>query len=510
MIAQAVPATPAHVRQRKFAIPVEWLIAGLLCLFALDNILLLHFFGLPALATAILVVVAWIGISRLVAYPRKTSVRVPLSTLVIAVAVSLMLFLLGGEGRFFYATPDWQIRDAVLADLASHDWPFAYDLHGVAHVLRAPLGMYLLPALAGKGHDLALLISNSVRLALLIAIGWQLYDGPAKRWIALAIFLLFSGWDALGLWLKAPFLAFSRWDHIEGWNMGFQYSSTVTLAFWAPNHAIAGWSCALLFILWRRGLAPVGVFAACIPLVALWSPLAIMGAMPFALLAGASVLRNRGFGWRDVGLAALALLIAVPVLFYEHIDAAAVKTGPRIPEFGVYMGVLAFEVLPLILFPLRARTTSYEEKLTLWIVLICLMLLPLWSIGASHDFQTRVSIVPLALLMFAFADWVTRMLDQHPLPRFDAAYVVVALMIGSVTPMFEVKRLLQNGPSSAPYCSLVGAWSKQTGMIVPPTTYLARRSAMPPWLDEIPVQAGRNDPSQCWDHEWFPVYLYQG
>src|SRR4029079_442931 len=64
-----------------------------------------------------------------------------------AFVIAVVLFMLGGEGRFFYANTDWQIRDAVLRDLATNPWPFAYKLNGTAYFLRAPVGMYLLPAL---------------------------------------------------------------------------------------------------------------------------------------------------------------------------------------------------------------------------------------------------------------------------------------------------------------------------------------------------------------------------
>lgn len=480
----------------------------LLALFALDNVLLLHFFGLSRVATLALAGVAGTGIIACTLRPAAPSLRVPLSTLIASLTFALAIFMLGGEGRLFYATPDWQIRDAVLADLASHDWPFAYKFNGAAYILRAPLGMYLLPALAGNGgaHDVALLMSNSVRLGLILAIGSTLYAEAAKRVLVLGIVTVFSGWDALGLALRAHG-AHLNWDHIEPWNGGFQYSSTVTLAFWAPNHALAGWTCALLFVLWRRGLVPVGIFAAGIPLVAIWSPLAIMGAIPFALFAGVTVLRNRAFDRRDVGLAALALAITIPSLLYERLDAASVGAGPRIPSIGIYLSVLAYEVLPFIFFPLRARMISATERQTLWIVLACLMLMPLWHIGIGADFQMRASIMPLTLLALSFADWVIRILGERPLPKVDIVYAVLALAIGAVTPALEVRRALWNDPSPVPRCSLIGVWDRQTGLIAPRTSYLARRSTLPGWIGAIPVEAGENDPDQCWDRPWVATSL---
>lgn len=512
MTAMAVATAVPVAGRRSIGIPVEWLIAGLICLFILDNLLLLAFFGLSPFATTLLVAVAWGVVEWLMARPSEDSVRVPLTTLAVALAISLGIFVLGGEGRFFYANPDWQIRDAVLADLASHDWPFAYDVHGLSLVLRAPLGMYLLPALAGKGspHEIVLLLSNASRLALLLALAWQLYQGTAKRLIVLGIFLLFSGWDALGLWLKSPAGDYLSWDHIEQWNAGLQYSSNITLAFWVPQHALAGWTCALLFVLWRRGLAPIGAFAASIPLLAIWSPLAIMGAVPFALLAGITALARRSVGWRDVALPVLALLIALPSLLYVQLDAASLGAGPLLPDRLSYALVLMFEVFPFLILPLLAPRTDSTERLTLWIVLGCLLLMPLWRIGVSTDFQMRASIMPLALLAFGFADWVTGLMDERPRPIADLGYAVVALSIGAVTPALEVRRALVNRPSPEPRCSLVGVWTKQTGLVVPMASYLVHSGALPDWLGPIPVQAGRKDPARCWDHDWVRVKQRNG
>ena len=213
--------------------------------------------------------------------------------------ISLALFALGGEGRFFYANSDWQVRDAVLHDMATNVWPFAYDLHGTAYFVRAPLGTYLLPAMFGTRCELVLLISNSLRLALVLTLAWHLFKSKRERAITLAVFILFSGWDVVGTAIYSALGAHLSWINIERRNFSYQYSSHVTQAFWVPQHAIAGWACALAFLLWRKGLVPIGFFAAMIPLVAIWSPLAIIGAIPFAILAGFEVLRRRSLDRKD-------------------------------------------------------------------------------------------------------------------------------------------------------------------------------------------------------------------
>ena len=64
-------------------------------------------------------------------------------------ATGFALCILGGQGHIFYAAEDWLTRDAVLADLAAMPLP-AYPWNGETWILRAPLGMYVLPGAVGR------------------------------------------------------------------------------------------------------------------------------------------------------------------------------------------------------------------------------------------------------------------------------------------------------------------------------------------------------------------------
>ena len=361
--AAAIAADPPVTRA---GLKVGTLAASLLGLFALDNLLLLHFWGLSLPLTVGLAGVTSAAITALCARYSEDLPPVPVKTFAAALLISLALFALGGEGRFFYANSDWQVRDAVLHDMATNVWPFAYDLHGTAYFVRAPLGTYLLPAMFGTRCELVLLISNSLRLALVLTLAWHLFKSKRERAITLAVFILFSGWDVVGTAIYSALGAHLSWDHIERWNFSYQYSSHVTQAFWVPQHAIAGWACALAFLLWRKGLVPIGFFAAMIPLVAIWSPLAIIGAIPFAILAGFEVLRRRSLDRKDVAIAVLALAIALPTLLYLQIDAAKVGMHVRIAHPWAWLFCVALEVLPFA-YPLlrdhaspRADLPSYS------------------------------------------------------------------------------------------------------------------------------------------------------
>ena len=501
-IALAVSRSPTRVAPG-LNVRADWLAIALFSLFASDNILLLQFLGLSAFLAVPLTFAVVIAIVKLTGMRGAAVPRIPIAVLGYAMLIALTVFLLGGEGRLFYANADWQIRDAILKDISSTPWPFAYDLHGEAAILRAPLGMYLLPSLGGSsGSEIALLLSNSIRLTLLISLAWLLFDSRKKRIFALCIFLVFSGWDIIGTLLFNNAGVPVSWDHLETWNFGFQYSSHITQAFWVPQHALAGWASALTFLLWRKGLAPVGWFAATISLVAIWSPLVVMGAVPFVLLAGVTSLLNEKYDWHDVALALLAFAASIPALLYLQVDAVNLGSEIRQAPASIYILLFAFEVAPFIILPLLDRTSTASERWTLWTILACLILMPFWKIGINSDFQMRASIMPLALLALIFAEWCIRAVQQRPQPKPTLAFAALAVLLGTVTPAFELRRALVNDPSPAPLCSLVGVWNKQSGLIAPYAAYLATARSFPGNLKQLPARVGHNDPADCWDGNW--------
>ncbi len=489
---------------RVVSVPLGAILGALFSLFALDNVLLLGFLGHDFLLVLALAIIVPAATAFLTARAIPAGPCISLPTLGACLAVAILLLMLGGEGRLLYTTEDWQIRDAVLRDMGTHRWPFDYWLVGQSQMLRAPLGMYLVPALLGAGsqvaRDWALLAHNGVVLGLLFAAGSALFVDRRSRVVALVVFVMFSGLDAIGNGLRAFLGAQVDWDHLERWANNHQYSAHITQIFWVPQHAFAGWACALAYLLWRRGLAPVGIFGASIPLVALWSPLAIMGAVPFAIFAGVIVLRNRGWDIRDVLLCALAIIIAVPSLLYLQAGAGAVSSRLVVLPLPIYALILLLEVAPFLVL-LRRQRAGRGDRATLLIVALCLALMPLWAIGASTDFQMRASIMPLAILALAFADWMLA-LDRRGLKTI----AIIVLALGSVTGSAEIFRALRLEPSPAPHCSLRGVWSRQSqvGLIVPYSTYYAGWTALPSVLvPHAPVdRVGPVEPDHCWDKPW--------
>lgn len=495
--ARTIPGIGQHTTLA--TVPLRALAAALVALFALDNVLLLGLISQTPLLVATLALILPPALAFITYRVMPSHCRIGVPTILICFLVAAILLILGGEGRLFYATADWQIRDAVLADMGRHRWPFDYWLDGRAQLLRAPVGMYLVPALLGGasqlGRDWVLFAHNSLILGLILAQGAALFEGRRARLIALTIFVTFSGLDIVGNLIRQWIAGVADWDHIERWSGYYQYSAHITQIFWVPQHALAGWTVALAYLLWRKGLAPVGLFAASMPLVALWSPLALFGALPFAAFAGFRALLTGAWNWLDVLFCAIAAALTIPALLYLSSDAATVGGGLRAPFLPAYVLILLIEVVPFVL-PLLRDKTKQNDRTTVLVAGLCLFLMPLWSIGISNDFQMRASIMPLALIAVAFADWASRLQQGD-----EKAFVLIIVALGAVTGGFEIARAFRFAPSPAPHCSLAGVWDRQTGLVVPHASYFAARESFP--FTIVPVdRVDIANPGKCWDRPW--------
>lgn len=503
----AVSARPSGgwtKRARRFLarrIPAAILFGLLIGWLACDLLLLCRFIGFdgPLIHTGWAVLTA--ALLWLAALPRWRDMHAgpTVAMLLACLAVATLLLVLGGEGRFFYANIDWQVRDAVLRDMRVHRWPFVY---ASGDMLRAPIGIYLVPALAGKcwgqaGADLALLGQDGLLLGVMLAIGSTLFADRRARLIALAVFLLFSGLDLLGQLEAGHAAGLAPTAHLEGW-AATQYSSTITLAFWVPQHAIAGWFGALGFLLWRVGRLGLGALLMLPPLVALWSPLAAIGLMPFVLYALWHDLRGRRMAIADFAPPALATAIALPALLY--LAAAGDRVGLRFypirPDH--YLQFETVEVLPYLLIAIAGWRGRFGGAV-LAITSAALLIMPFIQIGWSTDFTMRASIPALTILSLHLADGLA---GGWPASARRKAALIGLLAIGSLTGFAEIARALTFPTSPAPHCGFARAWD-QTFAAWPKGSYLAPIARMPsPIRPADPERLRADDPPSCYDQPW--------
>ena len=478
-----------------------WLVVVMVLLLAMDHLLLLRFLGTASpfayLAEVALLSALCLALLR-TEWGREA---IPTSRWVICIGIAFATLLLAGEGRLFYSNLDWQVRDAALHDMIVWPWPFAYSGFDTPQLLRAPIGMYLLPAIVGKvcgqsGADMALLAQNSLLLGTVFTLGSMLFPSPGARRVAVIVILLFSGMDTLGLLLGKPtqFFPFSR--SIDGW-AGIQYSSHLTMAFWVPQHALVGWIGALLYMLWRTERLPLSAFFSLLPLTALWSPLGLMGTMPFAGAAGLEAIIRRRLGPSDIILPLIALIASASSLVYLQSDGG--RVGIQFYKINpIIYGIVEFtEALPFLAAAAFLIHGGRFGKGTIAIVAACLLFFPFIKIGHNVDFMMRASIPALAILSVLMTDLITSGRDN-----IGRSIIIVCLAIGALTPAREVWRALVFKPSPPPLCDVSQAWD-QSYANYGKDTYFAGLSSLPAWLRPDNVKlAPPTALHHCWQRPW--------
>ena len=436
------------------------LTVALLLLAAPNLVFLASFLQAPvglicvALATAALALVgadlrrSWAGVDR------------PL--LALCCACSVVLCLLGGEAHVFFANNDWLIRDAVLGDLVRHRLPLAYDYRGDVMILRAPLGMYLVPALIGKlfgilAAHVALLVQNSILAATVFYAFASQARSRAGAAFIVAVFLLFSGWDIIGQSIAGRPVAIGT--HLSRWAPNLQFSSTITQLFWVPNHALPGWLFVAAYLSWKGGKLNATSLLVVFGLCVMWSPLSAIGAAPFAIRAAVTDLWAKRVDARGAAALALMGLALLPVALYLAADSGHVPHGLQ-PLGGdalfVYVVFLGLEVLPFaaLVLCVRPRTALASWRLDIAMTLAILFAVPLYRIG-GNDFGMRASIPALATLALAVAR-VSLTPDERP-RRGAMIATIVVLGFGAATPLYEIDRAITSPAFAISDCNLVTA-----------------------------------------------------
>lgn len=499
----------------------------LLAAFLLPNILFLNFEGLleeaPSVCLALLGIFLVLLVARRSMGQPRDSESISFAQVSTCFLTAAVLCLLGGQGRIFYANYDWQVRDPLFHDIVVHSWPFKYavDAGGLFMVLRAPLGIYLFPALLAKHigesrANLIFLLQNAVILGCVFVLIVSVFE-QRRRAFALFSFTFFGGLEIIGYTLTT-LMDHLAWhpDHIENWSHFFQYSSVITLVFWTPHHALPGIAAGIVYTLWSKGRAPVSYLLALVPAIGFWSPFALIGVVPFAVHATVVSLRN-GEQLRSIFLLpAISGLFCLAPLYYLNCGTSDVHWKIGLLPSG---GVLYCSDSPVLLYALFIilQAIPYIGVLVwkgrhalrvsdLWILGFILIVAPFIHVGQGIDFCMRATIPALAIMATALIESLFRLQD-NPRDLGDkavASTLVALLYLGSVTGILEIKRSLTHKPVSAIRCNFVDSWKEFVIHDLSYTTYLADEKAMPR-IFQLPgarvVRTGAT--GTCWDGEWY-------
>lgn len=467
----------------------------------------------PGAVAAVLALAAAVPVFRRTDWRGKPDMR----ALGGAFAVAAALTLLSGIGHVFFQADDWMVRDAILFDLVRNPWPVGYALDGATSVMRTPLGMYLVPALAGKAFginasQIAMFIQNTALLALCLYIFMRSAPPGRSRAITLGLFVAFSGLDCIP-WLRRQMdgLPGLSLPHIEPWSGFFQYSSNVTEVFWTPHHGLAGWAAAAGYLVWREGrisalgLAPL--WAASV----FWSPLAALGAVPFLAFAFICDIRDGKVRLADFAAAVAVGVAALPVAVYLGRDTGVIEKGfldiadPDIARS--YVALIALEVAPLLAIAWRGRDPEDRLGLIEFVLIAAtLVAIPLYTLGFANDFAMRVSIPALTLLCVRCVPGLASLGGEPPLRR---AIILGIVGLGAVTPAVEIYRNVVTPSSPASACNVVESLRDGPYAGSPVQYYVAAQESFRPFARLFREAQGAPLPYKikaCWPGRRF-VYM---
>lgn len=360
---------------------------------------------------------------------------------------------LGGAGHFFYANPDWHVRDTVLGDLVFTAWPPSYSVvDGYHHILRSAIGYFLPAAVIGKlvgigSVDIALYLWTAIGTSLFLLLLPLPRRAGLPLIILLSIVVAFSGMDYLGIVLVTgdrPIFPL----RLEWW-VPFSYSSFSGQLLWAPNHALPLWLITALFYRhWGNSRFP-GLVTLLLPLLVIWTPFAVAGILPFVAIA---VLRwfYQGKTVRDWQLTVPQVLTAIIVTYVSlrlmTLDITAITSGSTAdlsPKKGHFvLDYLIFVLMEFAVLGLLIGRQLRDSFGLYWLAFILLAAIPLYHFGPSNDTMLRLSIPCLVILLIAtlrlVGDWWAQP-GSMPLSIVAPAAVLV-LLIGAFTPVNELWR----------------------------------------------------------------------
>lgn len=383
----------------------------------------------------------------------------------LACAAGALVWGFGASGthHLLYAAVDWQIRDAVLHDLATGPWPVLYAIGDLAWLLRAPLGYYMPAAAVGRlggiaAAQAALFLWTALGLFLVLALLAALARDvlPGRRSVALVlalVFVSFGGLDLLpNLWLDA-----TEGEGIgaywgrggEWWAREFQFSGHLTLLLWVPNHALPAWLPALLLL--RHARQPRFAAMAGLPLAAaaIWAPLSALGAGVLTgaafLLAGWPVIRGALAGPANW----LAVLLVVPAGLFLMAGSSSIP-------HGFLFGIHGWDSLPrLLLFLLlevgaiAAAVLLLARSRLLAVAVGLLAIVPLYVFGPGNEMTMRGGIAALACLAVTGA-----LALLHAAPGWRRALLAALLAIGAAGQGMEASILVNEPWALSRGCTL--------------------------------------------------------
>lgn len=365
---------------------------------------------------------------------KKTDWRttIGLQHVLVALIAGAWVFFLDG-GSSFIQKDDWYKHYAILNALASNISLFSLPEFQFTDIatgsLRYPIAFYIIPTLLHISTGLSLKISTSLYIFagvfIFFNIAERLYATPKIFFLAIGVFIFFSGADVLGMLLTKT--QFTNPGFPEWWAGYVQYSSNTTVLLWVPQYGLPAWILSATLIKQHRmhnHLLDIG--APVLLATMLWSPFITAGLSPFAAYIWISKSKFKF----DFLFFSSILFIACPLCIYVLSNTNEIPKEIYYLPFKTYLFFIIFEFSAYSVFLIMF--SSRTDRNLAFIATALLLLIPLIKIGANNDFVMRVSIPALTM---------TSLLLPCSLKKMNNAWKTALLFVfltGAATPFIEM------------------------------------------------------------------------
>lgn len=405
--------------------------------------------------------------------------------IIIIAVISFVWCLMAGQGSFVHQSSDHIVRNAIFRDLIARKWPVTYEAD--TSMMSYYITHWILPAIIGKfilfvtgstyvgyfAGNIALLLWSSLGIfIILVLVAIITNTGNKQRvFIAIFLFIFFSGLDILGVLVKKDINAINDSMHLEWWAKWFQYSSNTTCLYWVYNQTIVPWM--MLLCLMNEKILKNAAFISILAFP--------YGPFPFIGLVILCVIRffddlykcvRKKYVWNFLksvftlqNIMGLFAVAPVYILYYTSNTIAfgqsgntglrildSAKTAFKSSSLGLIKSFMCHYLLFILLeVGVYMALILMRVKPTVSIIGMgmSLLFIPFVQLGRSIDFTMRASIPALVYICITFIQVIMREVpDWGEYGNYSNCmrhkkFLLISLIIfaiGAVTPCSEVKR----------------------------------------------------------------------
>ncbi len=213
------------------------------------------------------------------------------------------------------------------------------------------------------------------------------------------------------------------------------YRGFISNLFWTPNHALPGWFFAVLLLLHLRREIDIAVLGLAFVILLFWSPLAMIGALPFIAICVLRALPGNVFCARNM-IAIVAALCFLPVLFYLTLDAGTVGREWLLGLDGFWLSYLLLLIfgMPQAWIVLASWSKLAEwRKTAVGAAVFSLLLIPIYRIGAApddNDLAMRAPTIALFVVAIVFCEIASATLTGRRKDALGFAAVAIVALSG--------------------------------------------------------------------------------